>query len=350
MKNARPRLLFAFTGGTLLMREAGPSEPPAHGGKRPLRVADDVAAGILAEIPSLSRLAEIEMRSVFSLDSGDMQPTHWVELARVVHEALSQETCDGIVIVHGTDTMAYTASGLAFLLGPLPKPVVLTGAQRPLVETRSDARQNLIDAATVATLDVPEVSIVFAEKALRGARATKRDAWAFDAFDSPNCPALVHLGIDVERGSHVRAPGALLPFDDRIEPRVLAVRIFPGLDPALVSGALRAGVRGLVLEAYGTGNLPHLENSLIPALEEARRVNVPVVVVSQCLRGHVELGRYGGGADAARVGAISGGDMTVEAALAKLMIGLGRFGAGEALRDFIEGDVIGERDESPQVA
>jgi L-asparaginase/Glu-tRNA(Gln) amidotransferase subunit D len=172
----------------------------------------------------------------------------------------------------------------------------------------------------------------------------KRDAWSLASFDSPNCPPLVELGIDVEVASHVRPAAALAPFDPRLEPRVLAVRVFPGLDPELVRGALRTGVKGLVLEAYGTGNLPKLSGSLIPALDEARERGVPVVVVSQCPRGFVDMGRYAGGAAAAAAGAISAGDMTVEAAIAKTMIGLGRYGAGPEFRAWLECDVVGERD------
>jgi L-asparaginase len=241
--------------------------------------------------------------------------------------------------------MAYSASALALLLGPLPAPVVLTGAQRPLVEVPTDARQNLVDAVFAATLPVPEVCVAFASRVYRGARAFKRDAWALAAFESPSCAPLVELGVDVEIARHVRAPApALAPFDPRIEPRVLAVRVFPGLDPELIRGALRAGVKGLVLEAYGTGNLPHLGGSLIPALEEAHALGVPVLVVSQCPRGFVDMRRYGGGAAAAAAGAISGGDMTREAALAKMMIGLARYDSPAELRAWLERDVIGERD------
>lgn len=142
---------------------------------------------------------------------------------------------------------------------------------------------------------------------------------------------------------HVRKCAPLEPFDARLEPRVLAVRVFPGIDPSLVRGAVRAGVRGLVLEAYGTGNLPHLGGSLIPALEEARERGVPVLVVSQCLRGFVNMSAYAGGAEAKGAGAISGGDMTVEAAIAKLMIGLARHQDPAALRAWLEADVSGER-------
>jgi L-asparaginase len=154
---------------------------------------------------------------------------------------------------------------------------------------------------------------------------------------------LVELGVDVELASHIRAPAPLAALDLRIEARVLAVRVFPGLDPALVRGALRVGVRGLVLEAYGMGNLPHLSGSLIPAVDEARERGVPVVVVSQCPRGVVDMRRYAGGAAAAAAGAISGGDMTVEAAVAKTMIGLARYDSPGELVAWLERDVVGER-------
>ena len=322
-----PRLLLLLTGGTLMMSpelrtENGPT-----------------SQDLVREIPSLARVAELETRLLFSMDSADMQPSDWLTLAREVHAELPKY--DGIVVVHGTDTMAYTASALGLLLGPLPKPVILTGSQRPLVEARSDARQNLVDAVLVATLAVPEVAIVMHSRALRGVRATKKDAWGFDAFDSPHVPPLVELGIDVEVASHVLPRGVLAPFDDRLDPRVLAVRVVPGLDPALVRGAVRAGVHGLVLEGYGTGNVPL---SLVPALEEARTKGIPVVVVSQCLRGFVDLARYEGGASAAAAGAISAKDMTVEAAVAKLMIGLGRFGNTDELRAWSVASVAGERD------
>jgi L-asparaginase len=328
------RLLFLLTGGTLLMQPS----PPGRKGAISLD-EEKMNRNLLAEVPTLGRIAELEVRLLFQMDSANMQPTDWLTLAREVHGAIADY--DGVVVVHGTDTMAYTASALAMILGPLPKPVVLTGSQRPLVDVRTDARQNLEGAALIATLPVPEVVIASGSRGLRGARATKRDAWGFEAFDSPNLAPLVELGIGVDVGLHVRPPAPLMAFDDRIEKRVLAVRIFPGLDPAIVQGAVRAGVRGLVLEGYGTGNVPI---GLIPALVEAADANVPVVVVSQCVRGYVDLPRYEGGAAAEDAGAISAGDMTVETALAKLMVGLGRFGSGNTLREYLEASVVGERD------
>jgi L-asparaginase len=332
------RLLFLLTGGTLLMKE----KPSVSGRSPSLLSLEDVTTDLLAEVPALGRVATIETRQLFAMDSSDMHPSDWVALAREVHGALSQY--DGVVVVHGTDTMAYTASALGLLLGPLPKPVVLTGSQLPLAEARTDARENLVDAAMVATLDVPEVCVTFASRVLRGVRSTKRDAWAFDAFASPNCEPLVELGMHAAVADHVRKPAPITAFDDRIEPSVLAVRVFPGLEERLVTGAVRAGVKGLVLEAYGTGNVPQqLGRSLIPAIEHARAAQVPVVIVSQCLRGFVDLTRYAGGAAAGKAGAISGGDMTPEAAVAKLMIGLGRHGNGDALREWFMKSAVGER-------
>ena len=327
-----PRVLFVLTGGTISMKS----------GKGGVMRVKDEARDFIAEVPALARIADIETKALFRLDSADMQPEHWITLAREIHGALASKKYDGIVVVHGTDTMAYTASALALLLGPVPKPVVLTGAQKPLVEARTDGRENLINATLAATLAVPEVSVAFAARVLRGVRTTKHSAWALDAFDSPNAPPLVELGLGVSVGSHVRKPGKLGKLDDRIDKHVLAVRVFPGLDPALVEGAIRVGVKGLVLQAYGTGTLPHLSGSLIPALDVARANGVPVLVTSQCRRGFVELERYEGGLAARKAGAISGGDMTVEAALAKMMIGLGRYGSGKKLRAYLESDVVGE--------
>jgi len=328
-----PRVLVLQTGGTLAMAGVG---QPTLAPPQPLDLG--------ALIPQLREFAELEVRALMSLDSGDMQPSHWIEIARAVHAALARDDLSGVVVIHGTDTMAYTASALAFLLGPLNKPVVLTGAQRPIAEMRTDARTNVIDAVLGATLSVPEVVIAFGSQILRGCRAIKADAWAFDAFASPACPPLVHLGIGVSVAPHVRRAGTLRPLDERLDPHVLAVRAFPGLDPRLVSGALRAGVRGLVLEAYGTGNLPNgKDSSLAPAIADATARGVPVVVVSQCPRGHVELLRYAGGAAAAGAGAIDGGDMTVEAAVAKLMIGLARYPRPEDLNAYLRADVAGER-------
>ncbi len=326
------RTALLFTGGTILMRE----------GEAGALLPDERARDLVDELPVLGRLGPLSPRAVLRLDSGDMQPEHWVTIATAVHEALSEPDVSGVVVLHGTDTMAYTSSAVALMLGPVDRPVVFTGAQRPLAEARTDARANLVDACLLARMPLPEVGVAFASRFLRGVRATKRDAWALDAFDSPNLPALVDLGLSEHVASHVRPASPLGPLDARLDPRVLALRVFPGLEPSALRRSLAAGLRGLVLEGYGTGNLPHLSGSLIPVLDEARERGVPVVVVSQCLRGGVELGRYEGGLLAERAGAISGRDMTVEAAIAKTMIALGRYSSYDEQRAFLARDVVGE--------
>lgn len=325
------RIVVLHTGGTLMMQERDGLLSPI-----------ELEGGIVRELPVLARLARIESRTVMSLDSADMQPADWRRIAAAAHDALAEADVDGVVVVHGTDTMAYSASAVAFMLGPLPKPVVFTGAQRPLVEARTDARANLVDACLLATLRVPEVGIAFASQLLRGVRSTKRDAWHLSAFASPNLAPLVELGLEIAVGGHVRPLGPLT-LDDRLDPRVVALRIFPGFDPRILDACLALGTRGIVLEAYGTGNLPFLEGSLLPAIERVVARGVTVLVVSQCFRGVADLDRYRGGAAAKDAGALAGGDMTAEAALAKLMVGLGRFDDPAALRAFLDHDAVGER-------
>lgn len=308
-----PKLLIIHTGGTLMMRPDATAR---------VLEPDVYTHDLLAELPVLRNVAAIDTRILFNLDSGDVQPHHWVELAALIHQEI--EAYDGVVVIHGTDTMAYTASALSFLLPGLDRPVVLTGAQRPLFEVRTDARSNLVDACHVATLPVPEVGIAFANKFLRGCRTTKLDSWGLDAFASPLCQPLVELGIGVMIAPHVLPARTAGAFDGRIDPHVLCVRVFPGLNPEFVERAIDAGVHGVVFEAYGVGNVPMQEASLVPAIAKATALQTPVVIVSQSPRGGVDLGRYAGSLAAMEAGAISGGDMTSEAALTKLMVLLGR--------------------------
>ncbi|MFO0586281.1 MAG: asparaginase [Polyangiaceae bacterium] len=326
------RLLLVHTGGTLMMRTEGrgPLAPEVY------------TRDLVGELPVLRKIAEIETRILYSLDSSDLQPHHWVDMARAIHEAFyspaSEDDADmrydGAVIVHGTDTMAYTASALAFLLPGLDRPVILTGSQAPLLDVRTDARANLVDACHLATMPIPEVAIAFSSQLLRGCRAKKLDAWGMSAFGSPCCAPLAELGIDAEIASHVLPKRPQRPFDDRIEPRVFMIRTFPGLSPDVLFAILAQDVRGLVIEAFGAGNVPRLENSLVPAIEAATKRGVPVVIVSQSPRGAVDLARYQGGVAAAKAGAISAGDMTSEAALTKLMITLGRLqGSADVVED-----------------
>jgi L-asparaginase len=248
------------------------------------------------------------------------------------------------VVTHGTDTLSYTASALSFLLPGLRKAVVLTGSQRPLQEVRSDARLNLVDAVTSALKGPKEVTVCFDSHLFRGNRTVKVKVAEYDAFASPNFPALGTLGVHTEflpglkPQSRSRVLGGL-------EPRVFLLKVFPGLDPALPL-ALLPRLRGLVVEAYGAGNVSvdaRSGRSLLPVFRAARARGIPVLVVSQALRNAVELGLYEGGAAIAAEGAIDGGDLTAPAAVTKLMCGLALYTDLRRLRRYLETSVAGER-------
>jgi L-asparaginase len=285
--------------------------------------------GYLAE--QLARLPELTLPEMpdFTLhehdtllDSANMTPHDWVSIARELSQNYAEY--DGFVLLHGTDTMAYSASALAFMLDGLTKPVILTGSQIPLCEIRSDARSNIITALMLAAdFPVPEVMLFFGNTLLRGCRAKKVHADGFEAFASPNYPPLGTVGIDIEiNQARVMPPPTGTPGPLRVQEisdqAVAALRIFPGISADLIRNVAQAPLRGLVIEAYGVGNAPVNQPALLDAIREATSRGVVVVDCTQCLRGRVDLGDYATGSALARAGVISGADMTVEAALTKL--------------------------------
>lgn len=312
---AHRRVYIAYTGGTIGMRRRDDgSYAPAPG----------FLAAQMAELPELRdpRAPAYTIHEYPQLrDSANMTPRDWTAIAEDI--AAHYADYDGFVVLHGTDTMAYTASALAFMLRGLAKPVILTGAQIPLCELRSDARENLIGALLIAAHEpIPEVCLSFGGRLLRGCRAVKVNASGLDAFDSPNFPALGQLGIDITIDRRLILPPpppdtplSVQPMD--LHYQIGALRLFPGVSAAMVSAVL-APLHGLVLEAYGAGNGPDQDAALIAAIAEATARGVVVVVCTQCIRGRVDLGVYATGASLARAGAISGHDLTAEAALAKL--------------------------------
>ena len=290
-------------------------------------------------VPELFDLAEIELELFSNVDSSELQPEDWAALAKRVHQQLKAN--DGVVITHGTDTLAWTASALSFMLPNLGKPVVLTGAQRPLTEVRTDARLNLIDAVTAALQGPTEVTVCFDSHLYRGNRVRKVSAGEYDAFDSPNCPPLGVLGVDATFEKGLKPKGRHF-VDPQLDPRVFLLKVFPGLNPKVVLPMLPQ-VRGLVVEAHGAGNFPLLRGrSLLPVFKEARRRGVAVVVISQAHRNGVDLSLYEAGQAALDEGAIDGGDMTASAAVVKLMHALPKFERAP-LRAYIERNVAGER-------
>ena len=310
----KKKVYIAYTGGTIGMKRVRGSYEPVAG------FLQTQMAGIAAfGHPDLPEYVVHEYAPL--LDSPNMTPNDWSAIARDICD--HYEAYDGFVVLHGTDTMAYTASALAFMLEDLGKPVIVTGSQIPLVEMRNDAVGNLVTAMLLATAVIPEVCLYFNGRLLRGCRATKVNAVGFDAFGSPNFPTLADVGVDIivkrELLRPMPMPGTAVQVREIRGPIVGALRLFPGISGRLIHNITQPPLRGLVLEAYGAGNGPARDTAFMAALREATRErDVVVVVCTQCLTGNVDLDKYATGAALAEVGVISGYDLTAEAALTKL--------------------------------
>jgi L-asparaginase len=332
-----PRVAILHTGGTIGMRRTSNGYAPERG----------YLAGLLEGMPELHEVADHELIEHNPLlDSASIRPRDWLTLAREI--AARADDFDGFVILHGTDTMAYTASALAFMLRGLRQPVVLTGSQIPLCELRTDARENLLTALMIAAAEEPvrEVALFFGGRLLRGCRSVKVSATGFDAFDSPNFPPLAVAGIDITVDplvvNRAAAPAARVPLPDHLDASVGALRLFPGLSVELVRNALREPLQGLVLEAYGAGNAPSDDPELLRTIADATARGVVIVDCTQCLRGTVDLNAYATGSALLHAGVIGGADMTVEAALAKLVYLLSTLRSPAHVRDVMGQSLCGE--------
>ncbi len=311
-------VLIIYTGGTI-----GMVLDPATQALAPFDFSY-----LRAQVPEIERL-EIELLcEAFEppVDSSDITPTHWRQIARLI--AANYERVDGFVVLHGTDTMAYTASALSFMLHGLAKPVIFTGSQLPIGVLRTDGKENLITAIQLAAHEkagessIHEVAIYFGSKLYRGNRTHKYSAEDFNAFHSPNLPALAEVGI------HIHFKHELLlrqkekgPFQIALEmeEKVAVLKLFPGISEMVVRGICSLPeLRGLVLETFGSGNAMTAD-WFEDALREARDRGVAIVNVTQCNTGFVEQGRYATSAMFLRLGVIPAGDMTIEAAVTKLM-------------------------------
>jgi L-asparaginase len=278
-----------------------------------------------------------------------MEPSHWQTIGSIIFHHYQQQ--DGFVVLHGTDTMAFTASALSFMLRGLSKPVVFTGAQLPISEPRSDARENLITALEIASsktngsATVPEVSIFFDYQLLRGNRAKKVESMHFDAFESENYPALATAGVKIDynlQAIRYPQPGEALSMWERFNPAVSILKLFPGITEASVRAVLQTpGVRAIVLETFGSGNAPSAA-WFLRALEEAISRGILILNVSQCPGGMVMQGKYETSRQLETLGVISGSDMTTEAAVTKLMLLLGELSADEVrkkIREPLAGEI-----------
>ncbi|MEZ4450781.1 MAG: type I asparaginase [Nannocystaceae bacterium] len=337
--SVRPRVCVIHVGGTIGMVRKAAGYTPQPG------FLDEY----MDQMPELRRPEFPEHDLVVLtplLDSADMTPEDWSRIAEVI--VARYVDYDGFVVVHGTDTMAYTASALSFLLPGLGKPVILTGSQLSLGHVRSDGREHLITAIVLAaTSQIPEVCIYFGARLLRGNRAQKIHNQEFVAFDTGNLPPLARVGVDISVLRHLVRPRprtALEPLHLSRRPQVASMRLFPGIDGALIARVLSGPIEGLILETYGMGNTPSRDAGIFDAIEAAARPPREVIVVncSQCHGGRVRQGRYSTGAALARVGVLSGQDMTPEAALCKLYCLLAAGFSPAEVRVKMEEDLAGE--------
>ena len=334
------KILIIYTGGTIGMVES-------HD-RRTLEPFD--LDHVLKQVPELNKL-NVELDAVSfpkPIDSSDMQPEHWINIAEIIRQAY--EHIDGFVILHGSDTLAYTASALSFLLEGLRKPVILTGSQLPIGMIRTDARENLITAVEIAATQmdgqplIQEVAVYFEYKLYRGNRTSKFSTEAFEAFDSPNYPVLAEAGVHLNFDHHAlyHPEQEELTVHTAFSNEVLVVTLFPGLSEHVMRAIVaQEHSRAILLRTFGSGNAPQMP-WFVDLLKQYIDAGNLVLNVSQCRKGTVEQGRYATSRELQSMGVLSGGDMTFEAAVTKLMILLGLSTDREWVASHLLSDLRGE--------
>lgn len=326
---ARPKIVVLYMGGSIGMirnRKTGRIEPI------------ESLVEIHRFIPELQRDVSLQFHAIADLGSSEVTPRHWGEIIKVITKNYDQ--CEGFVVIHGTNTMSYTAAALTFALQNLSKPIVLTGSLKPIDDIGSDARTNLIFAIETALLDIAEVCIVLGPRVLRGSRAKKADQSMIETFQSPKYPPLAEFNVSVSQyQTRTVRRKRTLQVQPQFDANIVSIMLHPGMPDAFFEAVLAAKPHGIVLRAYGQGMLPE---HLFPWLRKATKLHIPIVITSQLLRGSIDFTQYRKQIALEELGVISGKDMTYDCAVVKLMWALGQTKNVRRIQEIMEKNLAGE--------